>query len=168
MVIKVFLATSSGSTAIKKKQQDVVAFLEALKVEYAQLDIACNEQNRMWMRQNVPEEKKPSNGIPLPPQIFNEESYCGDYETFFDAKEDNAVYSFLGLAAPPGSKEAMQADEGQHIVENGTHADESNEEGAGDDSIEEEELRQLEDEEEADVEEEGEEFLEETREEVAE
>ncbi|XP_061916341.1 SH3 domain-binding glutamic acid-rich protein isoform X22 [Entelurus aequoreus] len=104
MVIKVFLATSSGSTAIKKKQQDVVAFLEALKVEYAQLDIACNEQNRMWMRQNVPEEKKPSNGIPLPPQIFNEESYCGDYETFFDAKEDNAVYSFLGLAAPPGSK----------------------------------------------------------------
>ncbi|XP_061733408.1 SH3 domain-binding glutamic acid-rich protein isoform X3 [Nerophis ophidion] len=136
MVIKVFLATSSGSTAIKKKQQDVVAFLEALKVEYAQLDIACNEQNRMWMRQNVPEEKKPSNGIPLPPQIFNEESYCGDYETFFDAKEDNAVYSFLGLAAPPGSKEAMKADEEQHIVENGTYADESNEEGAGDDSIE--------------------------------
>lgn len=31
----------------------------------------------MWMRENVPGEKKPSNGIPLPPQIFNEESYCG-------------------------------------------------------------------------------------------
>ncbi|XP_061733422.1 SH3 domain-binding glutamic acid-rich protein isoform X16 [Nerophis ophidion] len=168
MVIKVFLATSSGSTAIKKKQQDVVAFLEALKVEYAQLDIACNEQNRMWMRQNVPEEKKPSNGIPLPPQIFNEESYCGDYETFFDAKEDNAVYSFLGLAAPPGSKEAMKADEEQHIVENGTYADESNEEGAGDDSIGHAEEDGEQDEEEADVEEEGEEFLEETREEVAE
>ncbi|KAM8854405.1 SH3 domain-binding glutamic acid-rich protein isoform 3-T4 [Synchiropus picturatus] len=119
MVIKVFLASSSGSTAIKKKQQDVVAFLEALKVEYTQLDIACNEENRMWMRQNVPEEKKPSNGIPLPPQIFNEESYCGDYETFFDAKEDNAVYSFLGLPPPHGSKEAAQADK---IVENGTHA----------------------------------------------
>uniref|UniRef100_A0A3B3U2V9 SH3 domain binding glutamate-rich protein n=1 Tax=Poecilia latipinna TaxID=48699 RepID=A0A3B3U2V9_9TELE len=104
MVIKVFLATSSGSTAIKKKQQDVVGFLEALKVEYAELDIACNEQNRMWMRQNVPEEKKPSNGIPLPPQIFNEESYCGDYDTFFDAKEDNTVYAFLGLPPPPGSK----------------------------------------------------------------
>ncbi|XP_019720437.1 SH3 domain-binding glutamic acid-rich protein isoform X10 [Hippocampus comes] len=104
MVIKVFLATSSGSTAIKKKQQDVVGFLEALKVDYTQLDIACNEENRKWMRQNVPEEKKPSNGIPLPPQIFNEESYCGDYETFFDAKEDNSVYAFLGLAPPPGSK----------------------------------------------------------------
>ncbi|XP_042595007.1 SH3 domain-binding glutamic acid-rich protein isoform X10 [Cyprinus carpio] len=104
MVIKVFLASSSGSTAIKKKQQDVVGFLEALKIDYAQLDIASNEDNRMWMRENVPGEKKPTNGIPLPPQIFNEEMYCGDYDTFFEAKEDNSVYEFLGLTPPPGSK----------------------------------------------------------------
>uniref|UniRef100_A0A8C7T605 SH3 domain binding glutamate-rich protein n=1 Tax=Oncorhynchus mykiss TaxID=8022 RepID=A0A8C7T605_ONCMY len=115
MVIKVFLASSSGSTAIKKKQQDVLGFLEALKVDYAPLDIACSEDNRMWMRENVPVEKKPTNGIPLPPQIFNEESYCGDYETFFDAKEDNAVYAFLGLPPPPGSKEAKEA----YLLENG-------------------------------------------------
>ncbi|XP_053278536.1 SH3 domain-binding glutamic acid-rich protein isoform X2 [Pleuronectes platessa] len=132
MVIKVFLASSSGSTAIKKKQQDVVGFLEALRVEYDPLDIACNEENRMWMRQNVPEEKKPANGIPLPPQIFNEESYCGDYETFFDAKEDNSVFAFLGLPPPPGSKEAEQADEA-HIVTNGNHVEETN--GDLDDSI---------------------------------
>uniref|UniRef100_A0A4W5QS74 SH3 domain binding glutamate rich protein like n=1 Tax=Hucho hucho TaxID=62062 RepID=A0A4W5QS74_9TELE len=118
MVIKVFLASSSGSTAIKKKQQDVLGFLEALKVDYAPLDIACNEDNRMWMRENVPVEKKPTNGIPLPPQIFNEESYCGDYETFFDAKEDNAVYAFLGLPPPPGSKEAKEAEKA-YILENG-------------------------------------------------
>lgn len=62
---------------IKKKQQDVVGFLEALKIDYAQLDIASNEDNRRWMRENVPGEKKPTNGIPLPPQIFNEEMYCG-------------------------------------------------------------------------------------------
>ncbi|XP_072317116.1 SH3 domain-binding glutamic acid-rich protein isoform X16 [Eucyclogobius newberryi] len=111
MVIKVYLATSSGSTAIKKKQQDVVGFLEALHVDYTPLDIACNEQNRMWMRQNVPEEKKPTNGIPLPPQIFNDAGYCGDYETFFDAKEDNSVYAFLGLPPPPGSKQAAADDE---------------------------------------------------------
>ncbi|XP_027136232.1 SH3 domain-binding glutamic acid-rich protein isoform X2 [Larimichthys crocea] len=135
MVIKVFLASSSGSTAIKKKQQDVVGFLEALKVDYTELDIACNEENRMWMRQNVPSEKKPTNGIPLPPQIFNEGNYCGDYDTFFDAKEDNTVYAFLGLPPPPGSKEAEQADKA-HIVENGTHAEETNAEGNLDDSIE--------------------------------
>ncbi|XP_054868440.1 SH3 domain-binding glutamic acid-rich protein isoform X38 [Amphiprion ocellaris] len=162
MVIKVFLASSSGSTAIKKKQQDVVGFLEALKVDYAQLDIACNEENRMWMRQNVPEDKKPANGIPLPPQIFNEEGYCGDYDTFFDAKEDNSVYAFLGLPPPPGSKQAQ--------------AEEEEQEEEDLQSEEEEELRQLEEqddegseeEEEADVQEEEEEDLEETQEEEAE
>ncbi|XP_061575078.1 SH3 domain-binding glutamic acid-rich protein isoform X2 [Cololabis saira] len=119
MVIKVYLATSSGSTAIKKKQQDVVGFLEAIKVDYTQLDIACNVDNRLWMRENVPEEKKPANGIPLPPQIFNDESYCGDYETFFDAKEDNAVFSFLGLPPPPGSKhaEAEEQEEEDQVEE---------------------------------------------------
>ncbi|XP_036006096.1 SH3 domain-binding glutamic acid-rich protein isoform X2 [Fundulus heteroclitus] len=140
MVIKVFLASSSGSTAIKKKQQDVVAFLEALKVEYAELDIACNEQNRMWMRENVPEEKKPANGIPLPPQIFNEESYCGDYDTFFDAKEDNAVFTFLGLPPPPGSKEAQEEEDEEHEEED-LHSEE------------EEELQELEDQDEQEEEE---------------
>ncbi|XP_065127243.2 SH3 domain-binding glutamic acid-rich protein isoform X4 [Paramisgurnus dabryanus] len=115
MVIKVFLASSSGSTAIKKKQQDVVGFLEALKIDYTQLDIASNEENRQWMRENVPGEKKPTNGIPLPPQIFNEEMYCGDYETFFNAKEDNAVYEFLGLTPPPESKEAKHAENSQKL-----------------------------------------------------
>ncbi|NP_001349407.1 SH3 domain-binding glutamic acid-rich protein isoform X23 [Danio rerio] len=159
MVIKVFLASSSGSTAIKKKQQDVVGFLEALKIDYAQLDIASNEDNRAWMRENVPGEKKPTNGIPLPPQIFNEEMYCGDYDTFFDAKEDNTVYEFLGLTPPPGSKEAQQAENSQKL-QNGSvteeHPDddttrkpaeeEEQEEAEGD--KEEEELRELEEEEE--------------------
>ncbi|XP_057207340.1 SH3 domain-binding glutamic acid-rich protein isoform X2 [Triplophysa rosa] len=115
MVIKVYLASSSGSTAIKKKQQDVVGFLEALKIDYSQLDIASNEENRQWMRENVPGEMKPTSGIPLPPQIFNEQMYCGDYETFFNAKEDNAVYEFLGLTPPPGSKEAKQAENSQKL-----------------------------------------------------
>ncbi|XP_056612936.1 SH3 domain-binding glutamic acid-rich protein isoform X6 [Triplophysa dalaica] len=113
MVIKVFLASSSGSTAIKKKQQDVVGFLEALKIDYSQLDIASNEENRQWMRENVPGEMKPTGGIPLPPQIFNEQIYCGDYETFFNAKEDNAVYEFLGLSPPPGSKREVAVEENQ-------------------------------------------------------
>ncbi|XP_053242724.1 SH3 domain-binding glutamic acid-rich protein isoform X3 [Podarcis raffonei] len=89
MVIKVFVATSSGSTMvgiarrctfprIKKKQQEVVGFLEANKIDFKELDIACDEDNRKWMRENVPGEKKPQNGIPLPPQIFNEEQYCGE------------------------------------------------------------------------------------------
>lgn len=30
-----------------------------------------------------------------------------DYDTFFEAKEDNTVYEFLGLTPPPGSKVAF-------------------------------------------------------------
>uniref|UniRef100_A0A8C4VK35 SH3 domain binding glutamate rich protein n=1 Tax=Gopherus evgoodei TaxID=1825980 RepID=A0A8C4VK35_9SAUR len=69
---------------IKKKQQEVVGFLEANKIDFKQMDIAGDEDNRKWMRENVPGEKKPQNGIPLPPQIFNEEQYCGvrSYLTF--------------------------------------------------------------------------------------
>ncbi|KAG8136506.1 hypothetical protein E2320_005084, partial [Naja naja] len=90
---------------IKKKQQEVVGFLEANKIDFKEMDIACDEDNRKWMRENVPGEKKPQNGIPLPPQIFNEEQYCGDFDSFFYAKEENYIYSFLGLAPPLGSME---------------------------------------------------------------
>ncbi|KAL7395309.1 hypothetical protein ABVT39_014219 [Epinephelus coioides] len=106
MVIKVYIASSSGSTSIKKQQQDVMGFLAANKIEFEECDIAANEGNRKWMRENIPEESRPATGNPLPPQIFNESKYCGNYEAFFDAREDNAVYAFLGLTAPPGSKEA--------------------------------------------------------------
>ncbi|XP_042626833.1 SH3 domain-binding glutamic acid-rich-like protein isoform X13 [Cyprinus carpio] len=151
MVIKVFLASLSGSTAIKKKQQDVVGFLEALKIDYAQLDIASNEDNRRWMRENVPGEKKPTNGIPLPPQIFNEEMYCGDYETFFEAKEDNTVYEFLGLTPPPGSKRKPAEEEEQEEGEEDRVEDNHLVSEAEDELVseeEEEELRELEEEEE--------------------
>ncbi|XP_035288325.1 SH3 domain-binding glutamic acid-rich-like protein isoform X1 [Anguilla anguilla] len=107
MVIKVYIASSSGSSAIKKQQQDVMGFLAANKIEFEECDIVVNEDNRKWMRENVPENSRPVAGNPLPPQIFNEERYCGNYEAFFDAREDYAVYAFLGLTAPPGSKEAQ-------------------------------------------------------------
>lgn len=67
------------------------------------------------MRENVPGEKKPQNGIPLPPQIFNEEQYCGDFDSFFSAKEENIIYSFLGLAPPPGSKVTKSPEEASSL-----------------------------------------------------
>ncbi|XP_042543202.1 SH3 domain-binding glutamic acid-rich protein-like [Dipodomys spectabilis] len=124
MVIKVFVATSSGSIAIRKKQQEVVGFLEANKIDFKELDIAGDEDNRKWMRENVPGEKKPQNGIPLPPQIFNEEQYCGDFDSFFSAKEENIIYSFLGLAPPPGSKVTKSPEEASSLP-NGDVAGES-------------------------------------------
>ncbi|XP_036728092.1 SH3 domain-binding glutamic acid-rich-like protein 2 isoform X1 [Balaenoptera musculus] len=77
MVIRVFIASSSGFVAIKKKQQDVVRFLEANKIEFEEVDITMSEEQRQWMYKNIPPEKKPAQGNPLPPQIFNGDRYCG-------------------------------------------------------------------------------------------
>uniref|UniRef100_A0A4W2I5E1 SH3 domain binding glutamate rich protein n=1 Tax=Bos indicus x Bos taurus TaxID=30522 RepID=A0A4W2I5E1_BOBOX len=83
------------------------------------------------MRENVPGEKKPQNGIPLPPQIFNEEQYCGDFDSFFSAKEENIIYSFLGLAPPPGSKEEEEetaAEETKEVTTEGAEGEAEGEE----------------------------------------
>lgn len=92
-----------------------MGFLEANKIDFKEFDIAGDEDNRRWMRENVPGEKKPQNGIPLPPQIFNEEQYCGDFDSFFSAKEENIIYSFLGLAPPPGSKVTKSPEEASSL-----------------------------------------------------
>uniref|UniRef100_A0A674A7H3 SH3 domain-binding glutamic acid-rich-like protein n=1 Tax=Salmo trutta TaxID=8032 RepID=A0A674A7H3_SALTR len=97
------LSQSSGSY-IKKQQQDIMGFLTVNKIDFEECDIVTSEDNRKWMRENVPEDFRPTTGVPLPPQIFNEEQYCGNYEAFFDAREEHAVYAFLGLTAPLGSK----------------------------------------------------------------
>ncbi|KAB0342224.1 hypothetical protein FD754_019150 [Muntiacus muntjak] len=108
LIIKAGLALLT-SFSIKKKQQDVLGFLEANKIGFEEKDIAANEENRKWMRENVPENNRPATGYPLPPQIFNESQYRGDYDAFFEARENNAVYAFLGLTAPPGSKFEWQS-----------------------------------------------------------
>ncbi|XP_040554766.1 SH3 domain-binding glutamic acid-rich-like protein isoform X1 [Gallus gallus] len=104
--LKRLLRPLSEIQKIKKQQQDVLGFLEANKIEFEEKDIAANEENRKWMRENVPEDRRPASGNPLPPRLFNDSRYLGDYEAFFEARENNAVYAFLGLTAPPGSKEA--------------------------------------------------------------
>ncbi|KAI5946107.1 SH3 domain-binding glutamic acid-rich-like protein 2 [Manis javanica] len=104
MAIRVFVASSSGSVAIKKQQQDVVRFLEANKVEFEEVDITMSEEQRQWMYKNIPPEKRPAQGNPLPPQIFNGDRYCGDYDSFFESKESNTVFSFLGLKSQLASK----------------------------------------------------------------
>ncbi|XP_068923067.1 SH3 domain-binding glutamic acid-rich-like protein 2 isoform X1 [Petaurus breviceps papuanus] len=97
-------APSQHSLQIKKKQQDVVRFLEANKIEFEEVDITMSEEQRQWMYKNIPPEKKPAQGNPTPPQIFNGDRYCGDYDSFFESKESNTVFSFLGLKARLPSK----------------------------------------------------------------
>ncbi|XP_077367552.1 SH3 domain-binding glutamic acid-rich-like protein 2 isoform X3 [Festucalex cinctus] len=99
VIIKVYIASSSGSLAVKKQQQAVVGFLEANGIQFQQVDITMLEEQRQWMYRHIPCDKRPEKGNPLPPQIFNGDRYCGDYEDFFQSKENNTVFAFLGLTS---------------------------------------------------------------------
>lgn len=104
MVIKIYIASSTGSLAIKKHQQDVVGFLEANRINFKEVDITMLEEERLWMYNNIPKDRQPEKGRPVPPQIFNEDQYCGDYEDFFQSKENNSVFEFLALKPQPSIK----------------------------------------------------------------
>uniref|UniRef100_A0A674PG16 SH3 domain-binding glutamic acid-rich-like protein n=1 Tax=Takifugu rubripes TaxID=31033 RepID=A0A674PG16_TAKRU len=97
---------SSRHLQVKKHQQAVVGFLEANRINFQEVDITMLEEQRLWMYRNIPEEKRPEKGNPLPPQIFNEDRYCGDYEDFFLSKETNTVFAFLGLHSQPSVKDS--------------------------------------------------------------
>uniref|UniRef100_A0A8C6Q3K6 SH3 domain binding glutamate-rich protein like 2 n=1 Tax=Nothobranchius furzeri TaxID=105023 RepID=A0A8C6Q3K6_NOTFU len=84
---------------VKKHQQAVVSFLEANRISFQEVDITMQEEQRLWMYNNIPREKKLEKSNPLPPQIFNENRYCGDYEDFFQSKENNTVFTFLRLSS---------------------------------------------------------------------
>ncbi|KAG8444849.1 hypothetical protein GDO86_009851 [Hymenochirus boettgeri] len=105
MVIRVFVASSSSSVTIKKRQQEIMQFLEANKIEFEEVDITMLEDRRQWMYKNIPKDRLPAQGNPLPPQIFNEDIYCGDYDSFFESKESNSVFLFLQLKPRPTQKE---------------------------------------------------------------
>uniref|UniRef100_A0A8C3SIA0 SH3 domain binding glutamate rich protein like 2 n=1 Tax=Chelydra serpentina TaxID=8475 RepID=A0A8C3SIA0_CHESE len=68
---------SLSLSQIKKRQQDVVRFLEANRIDFEEVDITMLEEQRQWMYKNIPEERQPAQGNPLPPQIFNDDQYCG-------------------------------------------------------------------------------------------
>ncbi|KAK7132512.1 hypothetical protein R3I93_018901 [Phoxinus phoxinus] len=104
MVVRVYIASSSGSVAVKKHQQAIVGFLEANRINFEEVDITMLEDQRFWMYRNIPEEKRPEKGNPLAPQIFNGDDYCGDYEDFFQSKETNTVSSFLRLPSVKDSE----------------------------------------------------------------
>uniref|UniRef100_A0A8C4ZB66 Uncharacterized protein n=1 Tax=Gadus morhua TaxID=8049 RepID=A0A8C4ZB66_GADMO len=69
-----------------------------------EVDITMGEEERLWMCRNIPQDKHPEVGKPLTPKIFNGDRYCWgkdspDYEDFFQSKENNGVFAFLGCSS---------------------------------------------------------------------
>ncbi|CAL1271441.1 unnamed protein product [Larinioides sclopetarius] len=96
MTIKVYISGISGNHEIRKQQQRVLFILSSLKIDFEVIDITemGKENEREFMRTQCKLHNKPN---PLPPQIFNEDDYLGDYEDFEAANEDDQLRPFLKL-----------------------------------------------------------------------
>jgi len=55
------------------------------------------------MISKIPQDKQ--NPPILPPQIFTDNVYIGDYDSFFDAREQELPYTWLKLEPPSQSRE---------------------------------------------------------------
>lgn len=75
--VHILLSALHSGLQVKKHQQAVVGFLEANRISFQEVDITMLEEQRLWMYRNIPRDRLPEKGNPLPPQIFNEDRYCG-------------------------------------------------------------------------------------------
>jgi len=104
MVVKVYVSGISGNKEVKKRQQKVLLILDSKKINYEVLDIAepNMEEAKEYMQNNSKMNgatiSDPTPRHPLPPQLYNDEEYCGDYDAFDMANEIDEMEKFLKLA----------------------------------------------------------------------
>ncbi|XP_007253106.2 SH3 domain-binding glutamic acid-rich-like protein 3 [Astyanax mexicanus] len=92
MGIKLYYTTVTASREVKSQQAEVMRILESKNIQFELIDISVGINLRDEMR------AKSSNPTAVPPQIFNDDQYCGNYEMFSEAVEADTVAEFLKLA----------------------------------------------------------------------
>merc|ERR1712012_1133672 len=114
-----------GSKEITNSQHRIIMILKSLGIQMDLVDISAPgmDDQRDLMRASA--KKKEGQRHALPPQIFNGEKYCGDYDDFDVANEDDELEEFLGIprktpkkkpegeAAAPAEGEAPAPAEGE-------------------------------------------------------
>lgn len=119
MVVKIYISGISGNKEVKKRQQRVLMILDSKNVEYEIIDITepGKELEKEFMQTTgLARESK----YPLPPQIFNEEVYCGDYEDFDLANEMDELEDFLKIEPTTGgAQNAPDSSANKSIQQNG-------------------------------------------------
>merc|ERR1712112_395109 len=113
--IMIFISGNSGSKEITNRQHRILMILKSLGIAIKQVDISAPgmDEQRDFMRASA--KKKEGQRHALPPQIFNGEKYCGDYDDFDVANEDDELEEFLGIPRKtpkvvPGKEEGAPAD----------------------------------------------------------
>jgi SH3 domain-binding glutamic acid-rich protein len=103
MGIKVYVSGMSGNKEVKKRQQSVLMILDSKNIKYTTIDITepGKEPEKEFMQANSTSKSgsasDPNPRHPLPPQLFNDQVYCGDFDDFDMANETDSLEQFLKL-----------------------------------------------------------------------
>ncbi|KAG7325700.1 hypothetical protein KOW79_010625 [Hemibagrus wyckioides] len=92
MGVKIYYTTVTASRTVKSEQAEVMRILEGKHIQFELIDISVGGEVRDEMR------TLSGNPTAAPPQIFNDDQYCGDYRMFCEAVEANTVEKFLKIA----------------------------------------------------------------------
>ncbi|KAG9347658.1 hypothetical protein JZ751_005230 [Albula glossodonta] len=91
MSIIIYYTSVSSNLKIKQNQQQIFMHLDSKKIQYKTIDISTDSEVKDEMRRKV------NDPTALPPQIFNGDVYCGDYDKFFEAVEAGNEKDFFKL-----------------------------------------------------------------------
>ena len=61
------------------------------------VDVSAPGMDKLRIFMKEKSKKRVGERFPKPPQIFNNDQYCGDYEDFDQANEEGTLPSFLGI-----------------------------------------------------------------------
>ncbi|CAL8296774.1 unnamed protein product [Lota lota] len=92
MGIKLYYTTVTASREVKSQQAEMMRILESKSIKFELIDISVGGEVRNEMR------NKAGNPTAVPPQLFNDDQYCGNYEMFSEAVEADTVEQFLKMA----------------------------------------------------------------------
>jgi len=116
--IKIYISNNNGNKEIETSQQRILMILKSLGIPLKVVDISApgSEEERDYMRANG--KKKEGARNVLPPQVFNGDKYCGDYDDFDIANEDDKLEEFLGIPrkhpkVEPEKTDAVAAEPGK-------------------------------------------------------
>ncbi|XP_052081902.1 SH3 domain-binding glutamic acid-rich-like protein 3 [Mytilus californianus] len=91
MSVIIYMTSTTTNRDIYHKQSRIKLVLDGKGIKYEEVDLCKDKEKRDYMREKA--------GIPdlLPPQIFNGDTYCGDFQSFDDALEAGTLHEFLLL-----------------------------------------------------------------------
>lgn len=92
-----FFSGISASKEVKKHQLRAQFLLDSYKIKYEMVDVSdpVEELSREKMLREA--KRRTETQPPQPPQFYNEDEYCGDFEDLETANDNDELFKFLKL-----------------------------------------------------------------------